>query len=114
MLDDKMSSLMLLDRKPNPPLVTLLDILKSTEFWYLGIQVKPNPLVYITLNVTPLLNRCHDWVKVWSRLKLSLVGRINLIKIILIPQILYVLYNSQMVVPLKQFRIINSIFKSLI
>lgn len=50
----------------------------------------------------------------WSRLKISPVGRINLIKIILKPQILYILHNSPMVVPLKQFCIINSIFRSLI
>lgn len=107
------SSLMLLDRKLTPQMGTLLDILVSTEFWYLGIQVTPNSLEYITLNLTLLLGRCHDQVKVWSRLKLVPVGRINLIKMILMPQILYVLHNSPIVVPLKQFRFINSCFRSL-
>lgn len=48
-IDWTKSSLMLLDKKSDPQLKTLLDIPVSMEFRYLGIQVTPKPLDYITL-----------------------------------------------------------------
>lgn len=69
---------------------------------------------YIGLNLTPLLNPFRDRVKVWSRLKISLAGHVNLIKMIMMPQLLYMLHNTPTVIPLKKFCIINSIFRSLV
>lgn len=86
----------------------MLDIPVSTSLKYLGIQVTPRVLDYVNLNLTPLINRCRDRVKVWSKLKLTQVGRINLIKMILMPQLLYVLHNSPMVITLKKFRLFRS------
>lgn len=45
---------------------------------------------------------------------MSVVGKVNPIKIILMPQLLYMLHNSPVVIPLKTFRIVNSIFCTLI
>lgn len=42
------------------------------------------------------------------------MGRVNLLKMIFIPQFLYILHNTPLVVPLKVFRIINSMFRSFI
>lgn len=108
------SSLLLLDRDPPTTQQNMQDIPVSTSFKYLGIQITAHILDYVNLNLTPLINRCRDRVKVWSKLKLSQVGRINLIKMILMPQLLYVLHNSPMVITLKKFRIINSLFRSFI
>lgn len=108
------SSLLLLDRELPPSQDNIMDIPVSTSLKYLGIQVTPRVLDYVSLNLTPLINRYRDRVKVWSKLKLSQVGRINLIKMILMPQLLYILHNSPMVITLKKFRIINSLFRSFI
>lgn len=55
-----------------------------------------------------------DKIKIWSRLRMSVAGPVNLVKMILMPQLLYILHNTPMVVSLKVCRVINSIFHSLI
>lgn len=47
----------------------------------------------------------------WNSLCLSVAGRVNPMKIILMLQLLYVLHNSPVLVPLKTFRIVNSLFR---
>lgn len=44
---------------------------------------------------------------------LSVEGKVNLTNRILMPQLLYFLHNAPMVIPLKIFRIVNTIFLSL-
>lgn len=99
-----------LDGIPGSPASDLHNIPVSSQFKYLGIQITPRPLDYLNLNLSPLLTRIPDKTKVWARLKLSVVGKINLIKMIFMPQ-LYILHNSLMVIPLKMFRVITSIFR---
>lgn len=41
-------------------------------------------------------------------------GKVNQIRTILMPQLLYLLYNSPVVVSLKTFRIVTTIFHTLI
>lgn len=45
---------------------------------------------------------------------LHTAGRVNLIKMILMPQLLYFHHNFPMVIPLKLFHTVNAIFRSLI
>ena len=105
------SALMLLDSS-GPQDHSLLDIPVATKFKYLGVWVTPQPLDYITLNLTPLVSRIRDKIKILSKLKMSLVGRVNLTKMVFMPQLLYILHNTPMVVPLRAFRIINSLFRT--
>lgn len=103
---------MLLDSTPDSQSPTLQDIPITPEFKYLGVYVTPQPRDYVSLNVCPLLSRINDKIKVWSKLKMSLVGRVNLTKMIFMPQLLYMLHNTPMVVTLRIIRIINSMFRS--
>lgn len=91
------SSIMLLDSTPDSQSPTLQDIPITPEFKYLGVYVTPQPRDYVSLNVCPLLSRINDKIKVWSKLKMSLVGRVNLTKMIFMPQLLYMLHNTPMV-----------------
>lgn len=45
---------------------------------------------------------------------MSLAGRVNLIKMVFMPQLLYMLHNTPMVIPFKVFHIINAIFRAFI
>lgn len=90
---------------------TLHKVPVTLSFKYLGVYITSEPHDYISLNLSPLLGRIQDRVKVWSRLKMPLVGKVHLI-IIFMPQLLYILHNAPIVVPLKIFCIINSIFRS--
>lgn len=86
----------------------------ATSFKYLGIQITAKPREFIPFNISPLLLRFRGKVKTWKSLSISVAGRVNLIKMILMPQLLYFLHNTPMVTPLKTFRTVNAIFHSLI
>lgn len=101
---------MLLDSISEVQATTLQDIPIASLFKYLGVYVTPRPIDYLSLNSSPLLGRIRVKMKIWVKLRLSLVGKVNLVKMIFMPQSLYILHNSPMVDPLKQFCIINSIF----
>lgn len=53
-------------------------------------------------------------MSVWRTLSLSVVGRVNLIKIIWMPQLLYLLHNAPVWVPQRFFYKVNSLFRNLI
>lgn len=109
------SSLMPLDGT-SASVLTQTNIPISVSFKYVDIHVTPPPsarLYTVHLNLMPLLACFRNSVRIWSRLKMSLVGRTNLIKMILMPQLLYVLHNSPVVIPLKKFCIIHSIYRNL-
>lgn len=65
--------------------------------------VTPETQDYISLNLSLLLGRIWDRIKVWLRLKTSCVGKINLIKMLFMPQLLYILIIPQWWFPLKYF-----------
>lgn len=106
------SLIMLLDSTSDSPGSTIQDIPFTPQFKYLGVYVTPQLRDYVSLNVCPLLSRIKDKIKVWSKLKMSLVGRVNLTKNIFMPQLLYMLHNTPMVVTLRIICIINSMFTS--
>lgn len=76
---------MLLDATPDSRITTLQNIPVSISFKYLGIYVTPKPLEYVSLNLSPLLGRIRDKAKVWSKLQLLVVGKVNLIKMFFMP-----------------------------
>lgn len=79
------SSLLLLDVNLDSRVQAIHRVPVTTCFKYLGVQITSELREFISLNLSPLLNRIRDRDKIWSRLKMSLVGRVNLIKIIFMP-----------------------------
>lgn len=84
-----------------------------SEFKYLGINVSLALQNFDQLNITPLISKLHDKLVVWAKLPLSVVGRINLVKMIWIPQILYILHNSPTWIPMRYFYKLNQLFRRL-
>lgn len=108
------SALMVLDGDHGVALPDHCPIPLVTSFKYLGIQVAPRIGDYCSLNIYPLLSRFRDKINTWNNLKMSLAGKANLIKMILMPQLLYFLHNTPVVIPLKIFRIVNTLFRRLL
>ena len=61
----------------------------DSGFKYLGIFITKSFPHIFKENVLPLLERCKEDFSRWSTLPLSLVGRINLIKMVVLPKFLY-------------------------
>lgn len=81
---------------------------------YLGINITRDPSQYISGNLVPLMKKLKQKCQVWRRLPLSVAGRCNLIKMVWLPQILYVMQNSPVWIPKHWFKKLDSIFRELI
>lgn len=81
---------------------------------YLGLWLTKDPNQYIEDNFAPLLLRFRRKCDIWSRLPLSVAGRINLIKMISMPQLLYKLHNSPVWIRMEWFKKIETLFRELI
>lgn len=58
-------------------------------FRYLGIFIAKSFTELFAKNFRPLLDRCKSELARWSSLPLSLMGHVNLIKMVVLPQFLY-------------------------
>uniref|UniRef100_A0A674NZ79 Reverse transcriptase domain-containing protein n=1 Tax=Takifugu rubripes TaxID=31033 RepID=A0A674NZ79_TAKRU len=68
----------------------LLPFRKASDgFKYLGILVTRSFSELFAKNYIPLIERCKSDLARWSSLPLSLIGRVNLIKMSILPQFLY-------------------------
>ncbi|CAJ0920302.1 unnamed protein product [Ranitomeya imitator] len=84
------------------------------KFKYLGIQIALPLATFEELNLSPLMQKIRTKIAAWNKLHLSVVGRVNLLKMIVMPQLLYVLHNSPIWITQCRFRKIRSLFGELI
>lgn len=90
------------------------DIVVTEEFRYLGIQVTPDPTQYLDLNMAPLLRKFKLKCAAWIKLFLSVTGRVNLIKMVWAPQLLYIFHNSPIWITHNRFTQKDTQFRDLI
>ena len=73
---------------------------------YLGIRLTPGLKDIMTVNLLPLLLKIENTLQNWTKLGLSLLGRINVLRMMIIPQINYILHLLPISLPpplLKKF-----------
>lgn len=71
-------------------------------FKYLGITITPNINDLVICNYDPVISSVSDSMNNWSSLPISLLGRINIIKMNILPKFLY-LFQSIPLAPPPQF-----------
>lgn len=86
----------------------------SDTFRYLGVEISVDLTRYEKLNLDPIFVKLQRKLEVWRKLPLSVVGRVNLIKMVWMPQLLYILHNAPVWLPQRIFYRINRLFRSLI
>lgn len=66
--------------------------------------------------ISPTFYLCcfRDKIKIWNKLWLSLTDKVNLVQMIFMPQLLFFLHNTSIVIPLSIFQEVNSIFRHLL
>lgn len=69
------------------------------EFKYLGIIISRQVGDFFMLNLNPAVQEFKRKLKVWETLPLSLLGRIHLIKMKILPRFLYLFRNSPQWLP---------------
>uniref|UniRef100_A0A803K3T5 Reverse transcriptase domain-containing protein n=1 Tax=Xenopus tropicalis TaxID=8364 RepID=A0A803K3T5_XENTR len=73
------------------------------QFTYLGVVIKLPLSDYYSLNVLPVKNYIQKKIKAWESLLIGPMGRIHLIKIILLPKLTYALLQAPCVIKKRVF-----------
>lgn len=83
--------------------------ISSDKFTYLGIEVTKQFSSLVQANFQPLLDQFKKKVQFWNTLPISLLGRVNAVKMIFLPQILYLFQNIPVFLTKSFFKKIDSI-----
>jgi len=83
--------------------------LSRSGFRYLGINITHSMSSLVSGNFTPLLEQAKSDFQRWSNLPLSLIGRINAVKMNVLPKFLFVFQCIPLFLPKKFFKPIDQI-----
>lgn len=89
-------------------------LLWSASFTYLGVQISRLVSDFEALNLTPLISFLQLKIKNWNKLYLSTAARISLVKMTLMPKILYILQHSPIFLPTQTLHRIRSLLVSFV
>lgn len=79
----------------------------TSRLLYLGITLTPNLSDIFTANYPPILRQISNLLTQWSSLPLSWIGKINVIKMAILPKILYLFRVLPIPVPAYFLRILQ-------
>lgn len=79
-------------------------------FTYLGIKITPNIKEIISINYDPLVKKVIDSLERWNALPISIIGRINIIKMSILPKFLYFFQSIPLPLPASFFAILKKTF----
>ena len=105
------SSIMLLNsaERMNPPKHTY-HFRNVNTFSYLGIQIVLKLEDVVDYNYNPIMTDISKSVEKWSSLQISLIGRINILKMNVLPKVLYLFQNIPLPPPAGFFSKIKKLF----
>uniref|UniRef100_A0A3B1J7U7 Reverse transcriptase domain-containing protein n=1 Tax=Astyanax mexicanus TaxID=7994 RepID=A0A3B1J7U7_ASTMX len=86
----------------------------NEHFTYLGLQISKNPKTTIKLNYENALDKLKKEIARWKLLPLSMIGKINAIKMIILPRYLYLFQNLPFFLPNSFFQLIDTCILSFI
>uniref|UniRef100_A0A671WYD5 Reverse transcriptase domain-containing protein n=1 Tax=Sparus aurata TaxID=8175 RepID=A0A671WYD5_SPAAU len=81
-------------------------------FTYLGIHITPSLSGLYKANFIPLIRKIKEDLARWTSLPLSLIGRVNLFKMNILPRLLYVFQMVPVLLTRKSLSILNSSLSS--
>lgn len=76
---------------------------------YLGIDLTPGLKEIMTENILPLLLKIESTLQNWSNIGLSLLGKVNILKMMIVPQLNYILCLLPMSLPLLLIKRFNAV-----
>lgn len=108
------SQILPLDSFPQSKDRAMLPLQRVDTIKYLGVRTTRDTADYESLNIAPLLAMLKHKTQVWARLPLGVMGRINLVKMVLLPKILYMIWHSPIYLVLRHFKLMEVILKPFI
>lgn len=76
---------------------------------YLGVKISKNYESLLKLNFEEGLEKMKRCIDYWKTLPLSMIGRVNAIKMISLPKFIYLFQNLTIVIPADFFRKLESV-----
>lgn len=86
----------------------------QTSFKYLGVEVTRNLPTLFTKNFTALLEKCKADFDRWKDLPLSVSGRVNIIKMIVLPKFIYLFQNIPIFIKKSFFKSFDKLISTFI
>jgi len=83
-------------------------------FTYLGVKISPDVKQIASLNYDPLVDGLREMLNRWTRMPISMIGRINIIKMLVLPKFLYLIQSLPLHLPEIFFHNINNILNQFI
>ena len=96
----------------NPPVTSFHN--SPQGFTYLGIQITPKVKNLIPSNYDPIIASVTQSINRWMSLPLSMIGRINIIKMNILPKFLYLFQSLPLNPPPSFFTRMNKLFTNFI
>lgn len=96
----------------SPPIQT--PFTNTSSFTYLGIKITPTPEDLVTCNYKPVMDSVTNMIKRWSAMPISMVGRINSLKMTILPKFLYLFQCIPLPPPPNFFTSMNKLFRDFI
>ena len=83
--------------------------ISSEKFTYLGIEVTRQYTSLFEQNFPPLIEKLRSRLLFWDALPISMIGRINAVKMVLLPQLLYLFQNIPIFLKKTFFKQLDSL-----
>lgn len=103
------SDLVALGADLDPAFVMSTQFKISNSVKYLGIKITKNPNLLFKHNFLEMLNSLKKDIEKWRTLPISLIGRVNTVKMVSLPRFLYLFQNIPICIPRSYFRQIDSV-----
>uniref|UniRef100_A0A8C9ZBI3 Reverse transcriptase n=1 Tax=Sander lucioperca TaxID=283035 RepID=A0A8C9ZBI3_SANLU len=83
--------------------------ISQSGFKYLGIHITPSFSGLFDANFTPILEKLKSDLQRWSAIYLSLAGRVNCVKMNVLPRFLYLFQSLPVFLPKSFFRAVDKL-----
>uniref|UniRef100_A0A3B3YM34 Reverse transcriptase domain-containing protein n=1 Tax=Poecilia mexicana TaxID=48701 RepID=A0A3B3YM34_9TELE len=111
-VNQKKSSLLMLNRN-NPPIQTQFTC-TDEGFTYMGIKIDRDIEKMVSINYDPLVQKILVSLERWSEMPISMIGRINIIKMSILPKFLYLFQSIPLHIPASFFSSLDKAFNKFI
>lgn len=81
---------------------------------YLGIKLTLGLDKIMQANISPVIQSTRPLLQNWVKMNLSLLGRINLVKMIISPKLQYILYMLPITFPLNLLKLYNTVVEGFV
>ena len=110
-INNSKSVLMFLNKEERHCPIVNTPFMTTTEgFRYLGVEITPEVSDIIPVNYDPLVEEVTELINRWSKLPISMIGRINIIKMAILPKFLYYFQTLPLPLPNRFYATIDKLF----